>query len=220
MPGHQSLSSSSPWDNRLARALDALNDDDVTWEDRFALLRAVDDAIRTPIGEVFRSDDRPRFLPLVDGRLDPRVASLLAFIRGLPPTAEANQRLVRVSAARLLRLLCRITEGAPTVFSCYPALRQPVLVASSTTSGTYTLGQLRTTWGTSMFEAHIEYPVDGMGTPKDRIYVDVDGTRVVSLLEFLVSSSIVVTCHRCGVDVTTETAGSCLVRAVPDANQR
>jgi hypothetical protein len=147
-------------------------------------------------------------------QLDPRVARLLAYVRALPPTSSHIERHVRVSAARLLRLLCRITEGAPTVFSCYPALRRPVLVASLSSPDEFTFGNLRTTYGTSMFDAHVEYPVDGDGVAKARLFVDVDGTRIVPLLEHLASSSMIVTCHRCGADVTTETAGTCRLRAV------
>ena len=91
----------TPWPARLLRALDALTDDDVGWDDKLEGLRAVDDAMHTPIGEVFRSADRLRVLPLVDGALDPRVARLLAYVRALPPTSSHIERHVRVSAARV-----------------------------------------------------------------------------------------------------------------------
>ena len=72
-------------------------------------------------------------------------------------------------------------------------------------------GHLQAGYGTSLYDAHWEYPVDGMGVRKDRLLV-VEGKRRVPIARWCRQNGVVVFCFYCGQDVTDTVSSGCPAR--------
>lgn len=73
-------------------------------------------------------------------------------------------------------------------------------------------GTFAYTYG-SIYEFHLEYPIEGFGIRKDRIsIVEKDGRRI-PLFVWLMTHEMVVWCSRCGLDITFEISRDCPSRA-------
>jgi hypothetical protein len=66
-------------------------------------------------------------------------------------------------------------------------------------AGELHVGTIKTTYGTSLYDFHYEWPIDGMGVRKDLIEVfPPDGGPAVPILDWLRKEGRVIFCYRCG----------------------
>lgn len=101
-------------------------------------------------------------------------------------------------AESALELSRRLKDGPP-VFHYMPRLDLPVEVKRG---ASHSRGRLGGGYGTSLYESHYEYPVDGTGLQKDLIFV-VEGSETrTPIFEWCRNSGAVVVCTRCGDDIT------------------
>jgi len=78
--------------------------------------------------------------------------------------------------------------------------------------GTLIRGAFKYTYG-SIYEFHLEYPIEGFGVRKDLISIlEPTGERTV-LFDWLRKQDAVVWCSRCGLDITFEISRDCPARA-------
>jgi len=74
-------------------------------------------------------------------------------------------------------------------------------------------GAFNYTYG-SIYEFHLEYPIEGFGVRKDLIsIVETTGERT-PLFDWLRSQGAVIWCSRCGLDITYEISRDCPARAM------
>jgi hypothetical protein len=77
--------------------------------------------------------------------------------------------------------------------------------------GTLIHGEFSYTYG-SLYEFHLEYPIEGFGIRKDLIsVVEKAGVRI-PLFVWLKTNQLVVWCSRCGLDITFEISRDCPAR--------
>ena len=117
-------------------------------------------------------------------RLQP---ALVAALRGLwrhPETAEA------VKARRsIFELISNSMVQAP----------YDLEVRAVDGDGELHIGTIKTTYGTSLYDFHYEWPIDGMGVRKDRIEVfPPDGSPPEPILDWLRKEGRVIFCYKCG----------------------
>jgi|GEM_PF-5336867 len=62
---------------------------------------------------------------------------------------------------------------------------------------------------TSIYEFHLEYPIEGMGVRKDRISVVTGPGARLPLFEWCEIHGVIVYCGRCGLDITFEVSRLC-----------
>lgn len=73
-------------------------------------------------------------------------------------------------------------------------------------------GVLKTGYGSSLYEFHLEYPIEGIGIRKDLITVISDESRRIPMLEWCKQNDIIVYCNRCGLEITYEVSRDCPFR--------
>lgn len=117
----------------------------------------------------------------------------------------ALYRELCAAAVARLRLLC--AEGAEqTVLYC-PNIEHEV--RGTSIRGDVVQGHLGGGYGTSMYDFHGEYPIDGMACRKSTIAVLVPGREPVPLFDYCREHGIVVVCQRCGEDITYQAEYGC-----------
>ena len=98
----------------------------------------------------------------------------------------------------------------------------PGLPGASLDEGTR--GHLRCGYGTSMYDFHVEVPLEGTGVPLDAALVvelDADGNEVKTpYLEWCRRLGLKITCTRCGEDIVAAKYAICPRRARHEAAQR
>ena len=108
----------------------------------------------------------------------------------------------------MCQLLSMRMPGGQKLFAYYPKLklaegtdeRYPERILQGTT---------KTGYGTSLYEFHREYPIEGIGIRKDNISVITADNQKIPLLEWCKQNEIVVYCNRCGLDITYEVSKNC-----------
>ena len=70
-------------------------------------------------------------------------------------------------------------------------------------------GVFKTGYGTSLYEFHYEYPIEGIGIKKDLITVITSDNKRIPMLEWCQQNDIVVYCSRCGLEITQEVSKDC-----------
>jgi hypothetical protein len=129
---------------------------------------------------------------------------------GVPAIDRNNQTLfpVRKELAASCQKLSLRLPGGRRVFNFFPAL-SAVEGPHHLREGALLRGALTCTCGTSLYEFHWEYPIEGFGVRKDLIVVVAnDGTRV-PLLDWCRENDVIVFCSRCGLDITYEVSKDC-----------
>ena len=93
------------------------------------------------------------------------------------------------------------------IFRYYPK----VLKAEGFDSRTNAMrtGTLKTGYGTSLYEFHYEYPIEGFGIKKDLIKVITSENKIIPMLEWCKENDIIVFCNRCGLEITQEVNKDC-----------
>ena len=71
------------------------------------------------------------------------------------------------------------------------------------------VGAFKTGYGSSLYEFHWEYPIEGIGIKKDLISVIIDENERIPMLEWCKLYDIIVFCNRCGLDITYEVSQDC-----------
>jgi len=70
-------------------------------------------------------------------------------------------------------------------------------------------GKITPGYGTSLYEFHMEYPIEGVGIRKDLISVVTGYDQKIPMMEWCRQNDIIVFCNRCGLDITYEVSGDC-----------
>ena len=70
-------------------------------------------------------------------------------------------------------------------------------------------GVFKTGYGSSLYEFHLEYPIEGIGIKKDLISVITTDNKRIPMLEWCKLNDIVVFCNRCGLEITQEVNKDC-----------
>jgi len=70
-------------------------------------------------------------------------------------------------------------------------------------------GALKTGYGSSLYEFHWEYPIEGAGIKKDQISVITNENERIPILDWCKQNDIIVFCNRCGLDITYEVSKDC-----------
>jgi hypothetical protein len=129
------------------------------------------------------------------------------------PTPEVgiarNAKTVFVQGA--LKILDRALDSSVERYMYYPPLTD-VEVLPEKEGEELRRGALRSGYGTSMYEFHYEYPVEGGGARKDRILVVLPDGRRQPIFDYCRERRIVVYCNRCGGDITYEVSIDCPAR--------
>ena len=73
-------------------------------------------------------------------------------------------------------------------------------------------GEIKPGYGTSLYEFHLEYPIEGAGVRKDLIFVITDEDEKIPMLDWCKQNDITVFCNRCGLDITYEVSRDCPYR--------
>ena len=104
--------------------------------------------------------------------------------------------------------LSRKRYGSPRIFRYFPA---PEFVEGfeSRVKKKIIQGKLKTTYGSSLYEFHWEYPIEGIGVKKDLIYVKNKAGEKSPLFDWCRENEIIVYCNRCGLEITYEVSKDC-----------
>lgn len=70
-------------------------------------------------------------------------------------------------------------------------------------------GALKTGYGSSLYEFHLEYPIEGSGIKKDLISVITEENEKLPIMDWCKQNDIIVYCNRCGLDITYEVSDDC-----------
>jgi hypothetical protein len=70
-------------------------------------------------------------------------------------------------------------------------------------------GAFKTGYGTSLYDFHREYPIEGIGIRKNLISVITDDNEKILVMEWCKQNDFVVFCNRCGLDITYTNANDC-----------
>ena len=119
-----------------------------------------------------------------------------------PSSFEARRRL----AVFCLTFSRKLPEGQ-RFFTYFPR----VLKAEGFDHYTNKLltGPLKTGYGSSLYEFHWEYPINGFGIRKDLIKVVTEENEKIPMLDWCRQNNIIVYCNRCGLDITYEVNKKC-----------
>jgi hypothetical protein len=115
------------------------------------------------------------------------------------------------SLARALRVLHLCNPDDRKICEYYPEIRDAE-APDPKKPGEMLRGPIVCGYGTSMYEFHYEYPINGMGVRKDLIkVVNPDGART-PIFDWCRENNVVVLCNRCGNDITYEVSMECPAR--------
>lgn len=117
--------------------------------------------------------------------------ALTAALRGIwrnpKSTRDVDHRLM------IAELLHRVVPSKVRAFSAPWGLR----ARGIDTDGDLQEGKIETTYGTSLYDFHYEWPIKGMGVRKDQLQVLHDGVET-PIFDWLHHNQITVYCHHCG----------------------
>jgi len=115
------------------------------------------------------------------------------------------------SVGRALEAFSLCAPDDRTVYQYYPEL-DDVEAPHPEEEGKTIRGPLKCGYGTSLYEFHYEYPIEGAGVRKDLItVVEPDGTRT-TIFDWCRENNVVVYCNRCGQEITYEVSLDCPAR--------
>jgi len=143
----------------------------------------------------------------------PRVyAALVKFWKslGLSTIDRYEEALfpVRKDLARCCWSLSRLLPEGRKFFDYYPRLSN-VVGPHCLKKNESLRGALKCGYGSSLYEFHWEYPIEGFGVRKDLIDVITTGNARKPLLEWCKDNDIIVFCNRCGLEITYEVSKNC-----------
>jgi hypothetical protein len=105
------------------------------------------------------------------------------------------------------RLSLQLPEGQK-FFTYYPRVQRAEGFEERVTKK-IKRGALKTVYGSSLYEFHREYPIEGFGIRKDLISVITDENEKIPIMDWCKQNEIVVYCNRCGLDITFEVSMDC-----------
>lgn len=73
-------------------------------------------------------------------------------------------------------------------------------------------GALKPGYGLSLYEFHLEYPIEGFGIRKDLISVITNENEKIPIMDWCKQNDIIVFCNRCGLDITFTVSTDCPFR--------
>jgi len=106
-----------------------------------------------------------------------------------------------------LGLSLQLSEGQK-FYKYFPRLKK-VESCENQIKNKIRIGALKTTYGTSLYEFHWEYPIEGIGIKKDLISVIGSRNERIPMLDWCKQNNIIVFCNRCGLDITFEISKDC-----------
>lgn len=125
--------------------------------------------------------------------------------------ADGNLFVIRKLLAGACETLSRRLPGGRTFFAYFPSIPKVegphFSKKNETMSGA--LGYRNVNVGSSIYEFHWEYPIEGFGVKKDLISVIMDGDRKMPIFDWCEENHIIVFCNRCGLDITFEVSKNC-----------
>lgn len=74
------------------------------------------------------------------------------------------------------------------------------------------VGAISPGYGTSLYEFHWEYPIEGAGIRKDLISVITEKNERIPIMDWCEQNDIIVFCNRCGLDITYKVSKDCPFR--------
>lgn len=100
--------------------------------------------------------------------------------------------------------LAKLTPGgAGTCVRVYSPGRPRIALVGRDASGKVAIrGTHACTFGGSLYDAHVELPIDGMGWPRDRVFVPMKDGSELSWADWLAHMGLTLLCWRCGKDIT------------------
>lgn len=101
--------------------------------------------------------------------------------------------------------------GGQKLFKCFPRVERAEGF-SAWGQKEFIAGKIKPGYGTSIYEFHWEYPIEGMGVRKDLISVITDEDEKIPMLDWCKQHDITVFCNRCGLDITYEVSKDCPYR--------
>ncbi len=175
-----------------------LRSQDMPFEERFSAAKEIgEEALRRRIEPV----DIPMFYPL---------AVDLWRSLGLSKADCDDRRLfeIRKKLANVCwRLSIQLPEGQK-FFKYFPRVKR----AEGKEERVYKKmmqGALKPGYGTSLYEFHLEYPIEGFGIRKDLISVITDENEKIPIMDWCKQNDIIVFCNRCGLDITYTVSTDC-----------
>jgi hypothetical protein len=114
----------------------------------------------------------------------------------------------RKELARCCLTLSVFLPGERRFFKYYPRLFN-VEGPHSLKKNETLRGALKCGYGTSLYEFHWEYPIEGFGVRKDLIEVIMIDNVRKPLLDWCEENDIIVFCNRCGLEITHEVSRNC-----------
>jgi len=106
-----------------------------------------------------------------------------------------------------LRLSLQLTEGRK-FFKYFPMVKRAEGFEGRVLNKLM-VGAINPGYGTSYYEFHWEYPIEGAGIKKDLISVITDENEKIPMLDWCQQNDVVVFCNRCGLDITYEVSKEC-----------
>jgi hypothetical protein len=122
--------------------------------------------------------------------------------------ADARLFAIRKALAEVSAELSRRVFGDRRFYAGFPSLPR-VEGPDNEVPGAVRRGALRCTYGTSLYEFHLEYPIDGFGVRKDLISVIADDGARWPIFDWCKTHGIIVFCNRCWLDITCEVSRDC-----------
>jgi hypothetical protein len=175
-----------------------LKDLEISFKERYSAARDIDrEAMYRRIG----SADIPLFYH-----------SMVAFWRNLNLSITDRNDTKLFDTRKKLANICRslshqLPEGRK-FFKYYPAVKRAEGF-DDRFQNKLMVGEIRPGYGTSLYEFHWEYPVEGAGIRKDLISVITGDNQKIPMLEWCRQNDMIVFCNRCGLDITYEVSRDC-----------
>jgi hypothetical protein len=175
-----------------------LKKQDIPFEERFSAAKEIgDEALFRRIEEV----DIPLFYPLtVD----------LWRSLGSSKTERDDKGLfeVRKKLANVCWRLSVRSPGGQKFFKYFPRVKRAIGFEDRVFNKLIK-GALKTGYGSSLYEFHWEYPIEGSGIRKDHIYVITDDNEKIPMMDWCEQNEVIIYCNRCGLDITYEVSKDC-----------
>jgi hypothetical protein len=115
---------------------------------------------------------------------------------------------IRKILAGACQMLSLRQPGEPKIFTYYPKVKKAEGY-DDRFRNKLVVGALRPGYGTSIYEFHHEYPIEGIGIQKDLISVITEDDQRIPMLDWCRQNDIIVFCNRCGLEITYEVSMDC-----------